>query len=360
MKKTLYTFFVLFFAVTTYAQSVADSMASFFKQNPKTTSIYVIQNEVNVVGWNENETLPIAAMSDLLVAIEFAKQSAYKIIDTAERVPLKAIVKYYFENTNQQEYETWLAAMLTQNKVKDNTVSLMDVAQGMLQYGAQPNTEYLMDKIGFDNIKSSIHSYNLNHHTPIMAPVGALALYQNRVNTSPKKMLKAIDNLSDEEYCKSAFLMHLAIKNDSTFKNKLPKQFLDAKVLTMWSDKLPQASTKNYGQLLQTIVKEKMLDAIFYKMLRKVLEWPMQYSTVTALFDRFSMKGSATINTFSQAQYGKTKDGKEIVLVYTCAALKPAEIQQLTRWHQQFELQVFTNTDFVKKMGTLLKLPIKK
>lgn len=349
MKKIFFPLFI-FIQQVLCAQTGADSMAAFFKQNAKTSAITIIQNNVNIVGINESKVLPMATTSDLLVAIEFAKHCAYKLIDTAEIVPLKEIVKYYFENTSQKEYEIWLAQMLSQNKVKDNGVSIMEVVHGMLQYGVQANTEYLMDRVGFDNIKSSLQSYNLNDHTAILPPVGSLALYQNRVNANEKKMMKAIDDLDDEAYCKSAFLMHLAIKNDSTFKNKLPKKFLDTKALTMWSDKLPQSSTKTYANLLQTILKEKMLDPVFYKMLRKVLEWPMQFETVNKLYSRFMMKGSNTINTFSQTQFGKTKDGKEIVIVYTCTKLKPQQIQQLTRWHQQFEMELFQNPDFYKKM----------
>jgi D-alanyl-D-alanine carboxypeptidase len=337
------------------AQSAADSMLQMFQQNKKNAAIFAVRNDGAVIAYNENATMPIGTMSDLLVAIEFAKQSAYKIVDTAERVSLKEIVKYNIENPFQPEYESWLTHLLETQKIKDNTVSLLDVVHGMLQFGVQANTEYLMDRVGFDNVKSSIVSYNLANHTTIVLPMGSLALYQNRSGTSEKKMLKAINAMSDDNYHAASYLMHVAMKGDSTFKIKMPKNFVNEKVMNAWSYNLAQGSVKSYGSLLQTIVKEKMLDAKFYKMLRKVLEWPMQYETVNTKFTRFMMKGSSTINTFSQAQYGKFQDGKEMILVYTISGLKPNDKKQLINWHQQFETQVFNDNTFLEKMKNTLK-----
>jgi D-alanyl-D-alanine carboxypeptidase len=334
-------------------QSLADSMLVFFKNHPKTTAVYAIKNNTILAGYNETKVLPLATMSDLLVAMEFSKQAAYKIIDTAERVSLKELVKYYFEDTKIDNYELWLSTMLMQKKVNNNTVSLLDVVHGMLQFGVLANTEYLMDKLGFDNIKSSIQSYNLTDHEAVMPPVGALALYQNRVHTNEKKILKAIDQMDEQAYCKAAFIMHTAIKNDSTFKTKSVLKIKNNALLQMWSERLPQASVKTYANLLQTVLKEKMLDPVYYRMLRVVLEWPMQYAEVSKLFDRFSRKGSVTNTVFSQAQYGIVKGNGEMVLVYTCVDLKPQEMQQVTRWYPDFELKAFTDKAFQAKLTGL-------
>ena len=339
-------FLLLPIPLTITAQTQADSMFAFFAKHKKTTAIYVIKNNVIAANYNGTDVMPIATMPNLLVAMEFAKQAAYKVIDTTERVNLKEIVKYYIENTKADTYEDWLTQMLVQKKVENNTVALIEIVHGMLQHNSLALSEYLMDKLGFDNIKSTLQSYNLNDHDAIMPWVGALALYQNRTNANEKKMAKAISDMNEEGYCKNAFLMHVAIKNDSMFKTKSFNKQLSDRFLLMWSDRLPQASTRTYATLLETVVKEKMLDAVYYRMLRKIIETPNQ-----KYFARYSTNLTTTKNVLAQAQYTVDAKGNETVIVYTCTELKPMELQQIKRWHTDFENEIITTTTFANKLN---------
>ncbi len=349
--------FIVFIFITlkSVAQnSAADSMALLFKSNAKNSAIYVIKNDKALMAWNDNETLPIATMSDLLIAIEFAKQATYKIIDTGERVSLKDIVKYNIENKYQSEYEDWLLSLLMQKKIKDvtNTVSLIEIVQGMLQYGVQANAEYIMDRIGYSNVKSSIVSYNLNGHTTMAMPMGSLALYQNRAKVSEKKMFKAINGLDDDGYAASANLMHLALQADTSFKVKMPANFVTEKVMQMWSNNLPQGTVKSYASLLQTILKEKMLDAKMYKMLRNVLEW--QDAPIGTNYDRFMTQKSSTINTFAKAEYLKKTDGKETIIVYTLTNLTTAQVKKVVKWQSDFDKAIIDNPEFITNFKSSL------
>jgi D-alanyl-D-alanine carboxypeptidase len=346
MKITILAFCFLF-TIQLKAQTAEDSIINFIKAHPSTSSFFAIKNNKVLGNYNENTVMPMANMYQLLVAMEFAKQATYKIIDTAERINLKQVVKYYFENANVDNYEQWLGKMLMQKKVQNNTISLMEICNGMMEFGVLANTEYLMDKIGFDNIKSSIQSYNLKNHDAILPPVGALAMFQNRTNITEKKMLKSIDLLTEEGYCKLSFVMHLAVRNDSTFKAKIPKNFATPKVLETWSDRLPQATTKSYATLLQNIVEEKMLDAKYYKMLRKVLELKNNTANINNKWDRYLNFKTNTHKVFANAIFCKAKDSKEtVLLVYTCYNLKPNELAQLQLWQSKLNDDFLITSNF--------------
>jgi hypothetical protein len=341
-------------SVVNAQQNNADSMATLFKNNAKNSAIYIIKNDKALMAWNDNETMPIANLSDLLIAIEFGKQATYKLLDSGQRVSLKEVVKYNIENKYQPEYENWLTDLLMQQKITDVTasVSLMDIVKGMHQYGVQANAEYLLDKVGYSNVKSSIVSYNMNGHTTLAMPMGSLALYQNRAKVPEKKMLKAIADLDEDGYAASANLMHLALQADSSFKVKMPTNFITEKVMKLWSNNLPQGTVKSYANLLQTIVKEKMLDAKMYKMLRSVFE--PNGATMPKQYTRYMVKKSTTINTFAQAQYCKTIDGKEAIIVYTLANLTPAQVKQLNKWHTDFDKALIENPEFIVNFKTSL------
>jgi D-alanyl-D-alanine carboxypeptidase len=340
------------------AQSVADSMLAFFKSHPKTSSLYLIRNDSLLSAWNEKKIMPTAGMSSILIAFEYAKQAAYGVIDTSEMIPLKDIARYHLPGSKTDAYPQWLSYIIGTKKEKDNKVRLHEVAVGMMQFQSLANTEYLMDKLGFDNIKSNIVSLGLEGHSAILPPAGAQSLYQNRARTNPRKILKAINDMDEEEYCKAAFLMHLAMKNDSLFKQKYGTQDMNRDMLKVWSSRLPQASAQSYGLLLQTLLNEKVFDPRIFAQLRRVMEWPLQFPPVQKMFSRFSMTGSSTPFVFTQAQYGITSNKDRLVLVYICENLKPEEWNKLATWHQEFEKQLFVDPGYGIKAAAALKMPV--
>ncbi len=334
-------------------QAVSDSLMKYIQLNPKKCAYFVIKNNSQLAAHNAANIVPIGNASHYLVALEFAKQATYKVIDTAELVPLKDIVKYYLPSTTIDHYDDWFAQLLLQKKIVNNSVTLLQVVHGMLEYDVVANAEYLMDRLGFDNIKSSIQSYNLTGHTSILPPVGAIALFQNRNHTTEKKILKEINNMSEEGYCKLAFMMHNAIKNDSTFKQKMPNKMVTNKVLNKYYNRLPQGSTKAYATLLQTILDEAMLDAKYYKMLRVVLE-PNKgmYNSL----ERIAAYTSYTSNSATYVGYSKAYTGNQAIsIALSLYNLTAAELSNIQRWLVPFSIAVREN-DIVQKQLQYLKI----
>ena len=347
-------FFVVINVFATKAQSAADSMLAFFKANPNTTAITVIKNNTLLTNYNGNAILPMAHTANWLVALEYAKQATYNLIDTAERINLKDVVKYYLNNPIQDTYEHWLASMLVQKKIVNNTVSLGQVVQGMIQYSALAYSEYLMDKLGFDNIKSSTKSYNLTNHTVILSPVGALALYQNRTNTSPKKILSAISKMTEEQYCKLAFIMHSAIKNDSTFKDKMPKVPINEASNYMWANKLPQGSTSSYAALLLAILQQQMLDAKYYVMLKAIVEPLLSSNSINKTYSRYAVNNSITTNTIAYSQFVRNETDSYLI-VYFLSKPNANNKAKLLQWQPTFNVSVLHNIAFTLQLKQLKK-----
>jgi D-alanyl-D-alanine carboxypeptidase len=337
------------------AQNPADSMALFFKQHPKTSGLYLINNDSLVTAFNAKTPLAVAGMSDLLVAFEFAKQAAYNALDTAEKVYLSDVEKYYLPGPDGGGFTNWTMALRAEGTLKNEKVSLLEIANGMMQFGSLANTDYLLDRLGFDNIRSNLQSLNMTDHSAIVSPMGSWWLYQNPRQISNKRLMKEVNAMDEEAYCKAAYLFHRALKHDSTIKQKYKPGGMTPEMLQSWSDRLPNSTAVVYGQLMQQFLAQKVFDARVYDMLRKVLDWPMQYAPVQKMFSRFTMKGSATPTCFTQAQYGITPNGNRIVLVYICDDLTAKERQQLAVWHQGFETKVFTDSVFREQLKQLLK-----
>ena len=96
--------------------------------------------------------MPLASTVKLLIAIEFAQQSAHEMINENSYAKLADIEKFYIANTDGGAHPAWLEYAKTHNEIKDGQVKLVDVARGMMMFSSNANADYLMDKLGFDSV----------------------------------------------------------------------------------------------------------------------------------------------------------------------------------------------------------------
>ncbi|MEP6713795.1 MAG: hypothetical protein ABJA37_15315, partial [Ferruginibacter sp.] len=224
---------------------------------------------------------------------------------------------------------------------------------GMIMFSSNANTEYLMDLLGFDNVKNNIQLFGLKQHSPIYPLVASLFIYQNPKNKSEESIAKGISRLSGEQYSRYSFDMHNALKYDTVLKSKFRPQDLTLKMQKMWSDRLPASTTKEYVRICKILNNRKYFDENTYGILAEVLETIMENPKNQQWLKHAGMKGGSTIWVLTKALYATTKDDTKIEMAYFFNDLSPAENSQLQHWMNAFELQVLSNLAFRQKVKTL-------
>jgi D-alanyl-D-alanine carboxypeptidase len=353
MKKIIYqtaVFFLLSCPTNIYSQSAADSLLSFIQQNKSRSSLFLKKNDTVIASLNENKIMPLASTVKIIVAIEFAKQAAHNVFDENQKINLKELDKYYIPDTDGDAHPRWVGYERKLGNIINDSVTLIDVARGMIMFSSNANTEYLMDMLGFDNVKNNIQLLNLKKHTPIYPLVSSLFLYQNPKKVSEDKILKQINNMSDDQYAKVTFLIHNQLKYDSTYKKKFRPQDLTLKVQKLWSDRLPASTTKEYVQLCTILNNRKFFDTTTYSIIAKTLETLMENSANRTWLSHAGMKGGSTIFVLTKALYATLKDGTKIELAYFFNDLTGEENQRLQNWMNSFEIRVLQDESFRKEI----------
>ena len=333
-----------------YSQSTADSLLNFIKQNKTRSSLFLRKNDTVIAQLNEDKLMPLASTVKIIVAIEFAKQAAHNVFNENEKIPLNELDKYYLPNTDGDAHPKWVGYERKLGNIIKDSVKLIDVARGMIIFSSNANTEYLMDKLGFDNVKSNLHLLGLKKHTPIYPLVSFLFLYQNPKKLSEDKILKEIKKLSNEDYAKTAFMIHSELKNDSNYKKKFRPQDLTIKMQKEWSDRLPASTTKEYVQLCSILNNRKYFDDTTYHVLAKVLETLMESPGNQTWLSHAGMKGGSTIFVLTKALYATLKDGTKIEMAYFFNDLTGEENARLQKWMNDFEIKVLTDDNFRKQI----------
>jgi D-alanyl-D-alanine carboxypeptidase len=330
--------------------ALADSFLNFINANKSRASVFINRNDTNVARLNENKMMQLAGTVTILVAIEFAQQSTHEMINENSMVSLDELDKYYIPNTDGGAHDAWLEYAKKTNAIVDNKVKLVDVARGMTMFGSNANAEYLMDLLGFDNIKDNITLFKIKQHTAVYPIVGAMFLYQVPKKSNEEKELKSIAKLSDKNYSMDAYDMHMQLKDDSSFKATFRSTDFTWKMQKLWSDRLPASTTKEYVQLVAAINSREILDEDVYFPIAEVLEYPMESKAFQAIFKHYGAKGGSTGFVLSHVIYLTMKDGTRMESAIFFNDLSPAEEKKLEGWLDPFESQVIFDPVFRSKV----------
>ena len=353
LRTVIVVFLSLSFSNNSSAQlqpAVADSFLNFIKANKERASVYITKNDTVIAFLNENKLMPLASTFKILVAIEFAKQASANVINKNARVPLSELDKYYLPNTDGNAHPLWLEYERKNNHIKGDSIKLIDVARGMIMYSSNANTEYLMDLLGINNIRSNIGLFGLRIHTSIYPPAASLLMFQNPKGISEDKILKAINKFSDDNFTKHVYSLHVQMKHDYRFKASFRPQDLTMKMQKAWSDRLPASTTKDYVHLANILNNRKFLSDTAYKIIAEIMEYPMENKNFQAVFKHYGVKGGNTSFVLTHVIYLRTKSNTNMELAIFFNNLTPEEQKKLSAWLDPFEAQVIFDPGFRAKL----------
>ena len=357
-QKSFHSILILFSLLLTgsiYGQAKADSLLQFILKNKDRASLYVIQNDSILARQNENTLMPLASTVKILIAIEFAKQAAGNVIDENTLVALTETDKYYLPLTDGGAHPAWLRYERSINHIHQDSIKLIDIARGMIMFSSNANAEYLLDLLGLDNVNNNTKLFGLTEHTVVFPLVSSLFLYQNPRNAKEASIIKGIKKISEEQYCKTIYQIHNALKYDTALKKKFRPQDLSINMQQLWSNRLTASTTKKYAQLCSIINNRRFLVANTYGVLADVLETIMEHPGNQKIYKHFGIKNGSTAFVLTEAFYSTFKDGLKIEAAYFFNNLTLQENTQLQSWLNDFRIALTQSEAFRIKTALAFK-----
>lgn len=339
----------------TFSQANADSLLQFIVQNKARASIYIVQNDSLLAKLNENTLMPLASTVKLLIAVEFAKQAAEDVVNENSLVAINELDKYYLPNTDGGAHPAWLQYERNLNHIRNDSIRLIDIARGMILFSSNANSEYLLDLLGFDNVNNNIQLFGLTDHTAVFPLASSLFLFQNPRNLKEADIIKGIKKLSEEQYCKTIFQIHNALKFDTALKQKFRPQDLTEKMQQCWSNRLTASTTKSYAQLGSILNNRRYLDVNTYGIIADVVETIMENPLNQKIYKHFGIKNGNTASVLTEAFYTTTIEGLKIEAAYFFNNLSIQENQKLQGWLNDFRIALTQQELFRKKVSDAFK-----
>ena len=359
LQKSFHPVLMLFFLAITgslHGQAKADSLLQFILKNKDRASLYIIKNDSILAKQNENTLMPLASTVKILIAIEFAKQAAGNVIDENKLVAITEPDKYYLPLTDGGAHPAWLRYERGKNHIQQDSIKRIDIARGIIMFSSNANAEYLLDLLGLDNVNNNTQLFGLTEHTAVFPLVSSLFLYQNPRSAKEASIIKGIKKLSEEEYCKTIYQIHNALKYDTALKKKFRPQDLSMNMQQLWSNRLTASNTKKYAQLCSILNNRRFLDANTYGVLADMLETIMEQPSNQKIYKHFGIKNGSTAFVLTEAFYSTLRDGLKIEAAYFFNNLTLQENTQLQSWLNDFGIALTQSEAFrIKTVLTFKK-----
>ncbi len=344
---------IFIFSIPVSAQlqpALADSFFNFINANRGRASVYMTRNDTVVAHLNDNKLMPLASSFEILIAIEFAQQSTHELINENSYVKLEDIEKFHIPDTTVDAHEAWIEFAKANNEIKDGKIKLIDVARGMMLFNSYALADFLMDLLGFDNVKDNIELFKLKQHTPIFPLAGSMFIYKIPKKSSEAKLIKELSKFSDKKYSMEAYYNHIDLKEDSSFKESFNREKFSTKLQKMWSDNLPASTTKEYVQVVKALNKREVLDEDVFFTIGEILEIPMETKDYQMRYKHYGSKSGNTAFVLTHVFYCTLKDGTRIESAIFLNELAPWEERKLEGWLRAFIDQLLLDPVFRGKV----------
>jgi D-alanyl-D-alanine carboxypeptidase len=310
---------------------------NFIKNNPERSALLIFQNDTIIAQHNIDKLMSLASTVKIIIAIEYAEQASKGTINPDEQVNIADLDYYYVKNTDGGAHPNWLKSI--ESKIKDGSISIREIAKGMIKYSSNANTEWLLEKLKLENVNARLDKLDLSKHTQIYHFVSALFICKEAFSGQNKEeKVLSLKNLSSEEYFNLTNTIHEKLKTDTTYKQDLGD--LDLAIQRVWSDRLPNSTVSEYVNVMKKINSRTFFDTKTQQYLDEIMEFLLENPKNSEWLAHCGMKGGSTAFVLTKALYATDKKGNKIELAYFLNDLSTFETIKLQGSMNEFELKV--------------------
>ncbi|MDX8362010.1 serine hydrolase [Cytobacillus sp. IB215316] len=342
-----------------------DYVLKFLEENKEKSSLYLIENGEVIGDIRSDQSMPLASTVKTIIAIEYAEQAAEGLVTSNETVQICVLEKFYVPNTDGGAHNAWLERMKELDLIQNDTVRLEEIVKGMIQFSSNANTEFLMMRLGLDQINERIKKLGLDNHEEIYPFVSSLYIpYEVKANNYGKITSKqehqlvkeTLKDLSSVEWKELANQIHKKLKSDdaSIYKQKAdPSTWHDSDFDRMFSERFSTSTTNNYARIMEKINSREYFSPEVQEHLHPVMEGLMENPANQQWLKHAGQKGGSTLYILTKALYATDKNGNQRALAIFFNQLNTYESIKLSSSLNEFELSVLRDSQFRDRIKSL-------
>ncbi len=289
---------------------------SYLQQHPDQVSLCLIKDGEEMIGYHADRRMPLASVCKIIVAVEFSRQAASGQIDPHEEVPVQKLLQYYIPDSDGGAHDAWLNSLRGSADAPPDKVTLLEVAQGMIQFSSNANTDYLLSVLGVHQINQTLIRLGLQSHDKLfpLSIAFTIPAYLNQSDPASAALLtERLREMSASAIGEIACELHLQIQKDGDQRvippshHKITRQ---QHVQRAVSEKLPRSTAREYAQLMKRIYgDETLLPPKARQLFRSIMERKLREGSP---FNYMCHKGGSTISIINEVVYAEDRQGRTV------------------------------------------------
>ncbi len=297
---------------------IAQPAFDYILANPEDVSLVVFRmgDEANGIYLNEDVPRPLASVAKLIHLIAYVEAAEAGEINPATRVPLETLERFYLPGSDLGSHQRALQELESSGRIDaGGTIALQDVAWMMLRYSSNAATDYIHYLLGQERLEQTVLDLGLQDHT---APCPFLAQFLAMDNPVRVGGAATLSRYTAEPtlYAADSGLLADAFINDSRFRDAIgrwraPIQTQRTYVSTFGT----YGRASDYAQLMRLIAQNGLSSPESSFQARRLIEWPMVFSTNQNLFTNLGYKDGNLPGVLTTAYYAYPRDGSPPVVV---------------------------------------------
>lgn len=325
----------------------------FIKENKDSERVAFLAswNDKPIAEINPDLALPLASVVKIVIAIEFASQAEEGKIDPSEMISMEEVDKYYFANTDGGAHEAW------KNTLGDGEeqVSLEQIAQGMMDYSSNANTDYLIERLGLEEVNNRVEELDLNNHDPIYPLTASIAIPERVLeenNLEEDELEAALRGLDDDAYRQIAVDLFEEWQEKPLSEEEKEKAvaLVDMPIQKVWSDRLTHATAEDYHKIMAMLNKKEHYSDAFYEELDAIFSLELENEAI----ERAAQKGGSTAFVLNQAVYAEDKAGNRLEMILFTNDLNLSELEVAAMQVQALTDKLVNEEDFREEVRDTL------
>lgn len=318
-------------------------------------ALIIQRNGETVVEVNAAKPLPLASTVKFIIAISYAQAVADGRLDAEESVAVEKLQHFYIPKTDGGAHQAWLDSLNGAS-----TVPLKEVANGMMLYSSNANTDYLIHRIGLEQINSTIDDLGFQQHEELYPLVSALYIPVQLINErglEKNQLAAALEKMDKSEYQSRAIQIHTKWLSTPPSQEDIKhiQQYLTTDVQKVWSDRLPRATAADYASLMAKLNRKDYFPPEVHTYLDPITEQLMQNPQNQSWLQHAGQKGGSTMFVLTNAMYATDKEANRTEIVLLTNELSVLEQIKLSRNLNEFQLQVLTDPQFLEEIQEAFK-----
>ncbi len=291
-----------------------------------------------VIEHNADQPFVLASTAKIIILAEFARQTAEGMIDPQEEVPLEDVNRYWVPGSDGGAQQMWIETL-----DGAETVTLMQVANAMIQFSSNAAPDYLLARLGDEGFPELYARLGLeNTDLPIYYTGLLLALSNHEIGLPTPDEIAALDEETFqaehdrllELFLNDAQWREAELEFRGGFTAGLPG--IEAQVAFM--DRFAmRGSARDMLRIMDAAYTGDALAPEAQAVMREILNWPLDGMPANrAIYEALGVKDGAFATVFTSAWFVRPIGARSISLA---VFYRNVPFDTWSDWIQTYEYQ---------------------